>query len=117
MRRRRAGRGGRAPRPLATAVPVLLAALALPSIERTLHPAVVPAEPGPRIREIVDATSPLERSGSAEEVFDWLRSIERIPFDRTVELRLDVESPDPVAPRLRATVAAVADMPFREEQR
>ena len=117
MNRRALARTTNPPRPLATVLPVLIATLALPAIERFLPPGADAVEPGERSREILVAETPLESEASATEVFDWLRSIERIAFERPMELTLDIDSSDSVTTRLRATVVAAPGPDLVEENR
>jgi len=117
MRRGRRVASRSAARPLATATPVLLALLAVPWIERSRGTVASPVPAGPRGRDVVLVTSPLEADATAGEVFDWLRVVERIPFERPVELRLDVIPKPTGSPRLRAAVVAVADVEPVEEKR
>lgn len=111
------------PRPWATAMPVLLAALALPFVERAVEragdagPERYSPSSGGRSGKGLAASRPLEAEATAEEVFEWLRSVERIAFEQPMELRLDIGASDAESPRLRATVVAVPDADPLEEKR
>lgn len=116
MRRIRTERPTRVPRHWATSLPVLIATLAATSMERALHPASRSTEVAAS-RGLSPADRPLRTEASAEEVFDWLRSIERIDFERTMELRLDVEASDSETTRLRAIVSVAPENDLVEEER